>query len=64
VDDFIVVNSSEPTTKALLNDSGKEFTLKDLGDLHFFLSIEELKTNEGLVLNQQNILKKSLLVWA
>jgi histone deacetylase 1/2 len=52
VDDIIVANSSEPTTKTPLNDSGKEFTLKDLGDLHFFLGIEKLKTNEGVVLNQ------------
>jgi histone deacetylase 1/2 len=37
VDDSIVVSSSKAATDALLEDLRKEFSLKDLGDLHFFL---------------------------
>jgi histone deacetylase 1/2 len=37
VDDIIVVSSSKAATDALLEDLRKEFSLKDLGDLHFFI---------------------------
>jgi histone deacetylase 1/2 len=37
----------------LLQDLEKEFALKDLGDLHYFLNIEVKRSVEGLVLNQE-----------
>ena len=40
VDDIIVVTSSQEAVAALLQDLQKEFALKDLGDLHYFLGIE------------------------
>jgi hypothetical protein len=40
VDDFIVASSSSATVVALLCDLGGDFALKDLGPLHYFLSIE------------------------
>jgi histone deacetylase 1/2 len=46
VDDIIVASSS------LLCDLSKEFALKDLGDLHYFLRIEMHKVSDGIVLNQ------------
>jgi hypothetical protein len=46
VDDTIVVSSSSRAVEALLADLKSEFALKDLGDLHFFLSIEVKKTPE------------------
>lgn len=52
VDDIIVASSSEAATNALLKDLNKDFALKDLGDLHFFLGIEVRKVNDGLILNQ------------
>jgi hypothetical protein len=52
VDDIIVVSSSSDATDALLRDLSKEFALKDLGDLHFFLGIEVHKIRDGLLLNQ------------
>jgi histone deacetylase 1/2 len=54
VDDIIVASSSKAATDAQLKDLSKEFALKDLGDLHYFLGIEVQKTNDGLVLNQAN----------
>jgi hypothetical protein len=53
VDDIIVASSSSDATKALLSDLEKEFALKDLGDLHYFLGIEVKKVKDGLVLTQQ-----------
>jgi hypothetical protein len=40
VDDIIVTISSSDAVTALMHDLKKEFALKDLGDLHFFLGIE------------------------
>jgi len=37
VDDIIVTGCSQETIEALLQDLKKEFALKDLGDLHYFL---------------------------
>ena len=53
VHDIIVASSSSDAMKALLSDLEKEFALKDLGDLHYFLVIEVKKVKDGLILTQQ-----------
>jgi hypothetical protein len=53
VDDIIVASSKSNATVALLNKLSDEFTLKDLGDLHYFLGIEVSKIKEGIVLTQE-----------
>jgi histone deacetylase 1/2 len=60
VDDIIVVSSSEHATSVLLKNLSKEFALKDLGDLNFFLGIEVKKVKDGLVLNQAKYAKEVL----
>lgn len=40
VDDIIVTSSSKEVVTALLSDLRKDFSLKNLGDLHYFLGIE------------------------
>lgn len=40
VDNIIVASSSQDATVALLKDLEKEFAIKDLSDLHYFLAIE------------------------
>jgi histone deacetylase 1/2 len=52
VDDIIVASSSLEATKVLLSDLQKDFALKDLGDLHYFLGIEVKRDSNGLVLSQ------------
>jgi hypothetical protein len=52
VDDIIVASSSHGATNALLKNLEKDFALKDLGDLHYFLGIEVTKTKEGILLTQ------------
>jgi len=52
VDDIIVASSSADATKALLSDLQRDFALKDLGDLHYFLGIEVKRNSGGLVLSQ------------
>jgi hypothetical protein len=51
MDDIIVVSSSQRATDALLANLEKDFTLKDLGDLHYFLGIEVVKTDDGIILS-------------
>lgn len=53
VDDIIIASSSPGATDALLRDLHRDFALKDMGDLHYFLGIEVKRTSTGLVLSQQ-----------
>jgi histone deacetylase 1/2 len=41
VDDIIVTSSSDHASTILVQDLNKNFAIKDLGDLHFFLGIED-----------------------
>jgi histone deacetylase 1/2 len=52
VDDIIVASSSQAATYVLLKDLQREFALKDLGDLHYFLGIEVRRDSDGLILLQ------------
>jgi hypothetical protein len=53
VDDVIVASSSQDAVHALLRDLEKEFALKDLSDLHYFLGIEVQRSKDGLLMKQQ-----------
>jgi hypothetical protein len=44
VDDIIIASSSAEAVTALLRDLKESFTLKYLGDLHYFLGIEVKKS--------------------
>ncbi|KAK1604909.1 hypothetical protein QYE76_028690 [Lolium multiflorum] len=48
VDDIVVVSSSDQAVDALLHDLGLSFALKDLGELHYFLGIEDALMIGGL----------------
>ena len=53
VDDIIVASSVQDATTALLKDLNKDFALKDLGELHYFLGIEVNKIQNGILLTQE-----------
>jgi hypothetical protein len=53
VDDIIVASSSQDAMMCLLQNLEKDFALKDLGDLHYFLGIEVTKIKDGILLTQQ-----------
>jgi hypothetical protein len=40
VDDISVASSTQEAVTALLKDLKNDFSLKDLGELHYFLGIE------------------------
>lgn len=61
VDDIIVTSSSQDAINVLLKALKKDFALKDLGDLHYFLGIEvEKKQNGDLLLTQKKYAKDIL----
>jgi hypothetical protein len=57
VDDMIVASSTQEAVIALLQDLKKDFSLKDLGELHYFFGIEVNKTNDGLLPDSGKICK-------
>ncbi|XP_068309693.1 uncharacterized mitochondrial protein AtMg00810-like [Pyrus communis] len=63
VDDIIITGSAAATIQQVIAQLTKEFELKDLGPLHFFLGIQITRTASGLFLSQekyiQDLLKKS-----
>lgn len=53
VDDIIVASSSDQAVEAMLTDLRKDFALKDLGRLHYFLGIEVNDCDNGILLSQR-----------
>lgn len=61
VDDIIITGSDNNFLTSLISRLSQEFKLRDLGDLHYFLGIQVIRHNDGLILSQhkyfQDILK-------
>jgi histone deacetylase 1/2 len=53
VDDIILVSSSVAATDLVVLALSSDFAVKDLGKLHYFLSLEVTYPQDGLALNQQ-----------
>jgi hypothetical protein len=53
VDDIIVASLCQEAINHLLKSLEKDFALKDLGDLHYFLGIEVTKIKDSIMLSQQ-----------
>jgi histone deacetylase 1/2 len=60
VDDIIVVSSTVSATDQLLSQLRKEFPVKDLGVLRYFLGIEVKPTADGIVLAQKKYISDLL----
>jgi len=63
VDDIIITASDPAAITELLQLLSADFAVKDLGDLHYFLGVEVLKMDSGLLLSQKryimDLLKKT-----
>jgi hypothetical protein len=63
VDDIIITASDPVAIPDLLQLLNADFAVKDLGDLHYFLGVEVLQLNSGLLLSQRcyimDLLKKT-----
>jgi hypothetical protein len=53
VDDIIIASSSNQVIDALLLDLQRDFALKDLGPLHFFLGVHVTPVSDGILLSQE-----------
>jgi hypothetical protein len=53
VDDIIITGDDEPDIKCLKNNLTKEFEVKDLGQLRYFLGIEIARSPKGIVLSRR-----------
>ena len=51
VDDIIIAGSSKDIVSALLRGFEKEFAIKDLGDLHYFVGIEVQRPKRRIVVD-------------
>lgn len=60
VDDIIVTGSNTTTILDLKAHLHKVFSIKNLGQLHFFLCIEVCYINQGIVLSQRKFTKELL----
>ena len=52
VDDMVITGSNSSMLSSLIDRLAKEFSMKDLGDLHYFLGIEVVRNDKDLFLNQ------------
>ncbi|KAJ0580159.1 putative RNA-directed DNA polymerase [Helianthus annuus] len=52
VDDIILTGNHQPTLASFIKCLNKEFAIKDLGQLNYFLGLEVTYTTNGLFLNQ------------
>ena len=63
VDDIIITCSSHAAIQSLLRELHNDFAVKDLGPLNYFLGIQVMPCNQGIILSQQryimDILKRT-----
>ena len=63
VDDIVLTGSNPRLLKDFIARLSNEFSMKDLGDLHYFLGIEVNHTLQGLFLSQPKY-ALDILEWA
>ena len=61
MDDIIITGNDSWAVTRLIQELGREFSLKDLGPLHYFLGMECHRTPSGLFLSQQKYVRDLLL---
>jgi hypothetical protein len=53
VDDIVLTASSPGLLRQIISALQREFTMKDLGELHHFLGMHVQRTGDGLLLSQR-----------
>ncbi|PNY13707.1 putative copia-type protein, partial [Trifolium pratense] len=61
VDDILVAGNNDLFITNLVQQLGREFAIKDLGPLHYFLGVEFIRFKDGLFLTQQKYTNDLLL---
>ena len=52
VDDLVITNANLSEIDRIKLQLAASFDMKDLGDLHYFLRIEVIRTSEGILISQ------------
>ena len=52
VDDMVIIRSNSSMLSSLIDRLAKEFSMKDLSNLHYFLGIEVVRNDKDIFLNQ------------
>ena len=58
-DDLIVTSSSQSLVQQFIYSLFTQFSIKDLGNLHYFLNIKVLPTSQGMFLTQHKYIGES-----
>ncbi|GJW09313.1 retrovirus-related pol polyprotein from transposon TNT 1-94 [Tanacetum coccineum] len=53
VDDILLTGNDKTMLQSIKQQLDKQFSIKDLGSLHYYLGIEILHNNKGLVMTQR-----------
>ncbi|KAK8560971.1 hypothetical protein V6N13_026406 [Hibiscus sabdariffa] len=61
VDDIVITGNDDVEVQEVISSLNKEFSLKDLGELNYFLGIEVSYDDDGLVLSQKKYIRELLL---
>lgn len=56
VDDILVIRNNDGAISKLISDLHTQFSLKQLGDLHYFLGVEAFRDSTALYMSQSNYL--------
>lgn len=54
VDDIIITGSNTSSADQVIASLAAKFSIKDLGNLHYFLGVEVMRNSNGLILTQAN----------
>lgn len=58
---YILVTGNQPSAiSSIISQLGREFALKDLGDMNFFLRIEVVRCATGIILSQKQYIQDLL----
>ena len=68
VDDLVLTGNDSSFVQSIIQQLGAKFSLKDMGNLHYFLGVEVIPTRAGLFLSQhkyvRDLLSKTNMVGA
>ncbi|KAF5445194.1 hypothetical protein F2P56_034261 [Juglans regia] len=60
VDDLVITGNDPKFVTSIIQQLGARFSLKDLGNLHYFLGVEVIPTPQGLFLSQHKYIRDLL----
>ena len=60
VDDIIITGSNTLSVNQVITSLASKFSIKDLGNLHYFLGVEVIRSSNSLILTQTNYVNEIL----